>query len=333
MKIGVIHDYADMFRRSAAYPRLKGHEVKVHTGTDKDPEKLAELLAGCEAAVFTQQRVAFPRAAIERVPALRFISQTGRNAYHIDLEACTERGIVVSAGGVSGPVGDNAGNFASTVELTFAMMMMSMRHLPQEVERFRQGHWQSTVGSRLFGKTLGVYAYGHIGKPVARVGRAFGMKVICWGREGSTARARTDGFDVAPSREAFYESSDVVTLHLPSSKETYGIVTAQDLARMKPTALIVNTSRAPLIDRDTLVGALKKGRPGFAAVDVYEEEPVTGAQHPLLALPNALCVPHLGYNDQEGFERFYEAAVDQLLAYVAGKPVNVINPEALGKAR
>src|SRR4051812_39536464 len=217
MKIGILHDYADMFRKSAASSRLEGHEITVHTGTEKDPVKLASLLDGCEAAVFTQQRVAFPRAAVERSRSLRFISQTGRNAYHIDLDACTERVIVVSAGGVSAPVGEQAGNFASTVELTFAMMMMSMRHLPFEVERFRQGHWQSTVGSRLFGKTLGVYAYGHIGKPVARVGRAFGMKVLCWGRETSTANARADGFDVAPGREAFYESSDVVTLHLPSN--------------------------------------------------------------------------------------------------------------------
>jgi D-3-phosphoglycerate dehydrogenase len=333
MKIGVIHDYAGMFRKSAAFPKLKGHDVVVHTGTDKDPEKLAQMLDGCEAAVFTQQRVAFPRAAIERLPRLRFISQTGRNAYHIDLAACTERGIVVSAGGVSGPVGDHAGNFASTVELTFAMMMMSMRHLPYEVERFKQGHWQSTVGSRLFGRTLGVYAYGHIGKPVARIGRAFGMKVLCWGREKSSTEARADGFEVASSREQFYESSDVITLHLPANKDTYGIVSAADLARMKPTALIVNTSRAPLINRDVLVEALKKGRPGFAATDVYEDEPVVNAEHPLLALPNALCVPHLGYNDLEGFERFYETAVEQLLAYIGGEPINVINPEALKKAR
>lgn len=332
MKIGVLHDYADVFRRSAAAAKLKGHEVKVHTGTDKEPARLVEILSDCDAAVFTQQRVAFPRAAIERLPKLRFISQTGRNAYHIDLEACTERGILVSAGGVAGPVGDQAGNFASTVELTFGMMIDSMRRMTYEIERFKEGHWQSTVGDRLFGKTLGVYAYGHIGKSVARVGQAFGMKVLCWGRDASTAKARADGYHVAASREAFYETCDVVSLHLPANKETYGIVTAQDLARMKPTALIVNTSRAPLIDRDTLVEALKKGRPGFAATDVYEEEPVVGADHPLLKLPNALCVPHLGYNDREGFERFYESAVEQLLAYASGKPINVINPEALKKA-
>ena len=258
-----------------------------------------------------------------------FISQTGRNAYHIDLAACTERGIVVSAGGVAGPVGEDAGNFASTVELTFGMMIDSMRHMSYEIERFKRGHWQSTVGSRLFGKTLGVYAYGHIGKSVARVGKAFGMKVLCWGREASTAKARADGYEVATSRESFYERCDVISLHLPANKETYGIVSAEDLSRMKPTALLVNTSRAPLIDCDTLVRALQQGRPGFFATDVYEEEPVVGGAHPLLKLPNALCVPHLGYNDREGFERFYESAVDQLLAYAAGDPINVINPDAL----
>jgi D-3-phosphoglycerate dehydrogenase len=331
MKIGVIHDYADVFRKSAASQKLKGHEVMVHTGTDKDPAKLAAILAGCDAAVFTQQRVAFPRAAIERVPKLRFISQTGRNASHIDLAACTERGIVVSAGGVSGPSSSSASTFASTIELTWGMVIASMRHLPYEVERLKQGHWQSTVGTRLFGKTLGVYAYGNIGSGVAKIGKAFGMEVICWGREGSTAKARADGFEIAPGREAFFETSDVVTLHLPSNKGTFGIVGAQDLARMKPTSLFVNTSRAPLVERDALVAALKKGRPGFAAVDVFEDEPVVGADHPLLKLPNALCVPHLGYNDQGGFERFYETAVEQLLAFAAGKPVNVVNPEALGK--
>jgi D-3-phosphoglycerate dehydrogenase len=331
MKIAVIHDYADVFRQSAAVRRLKGHEIKVHTGTEKDPVKLADIIADCDAAVFTQQRVRFPRAAIERVQKLKFISQTGRNTYHIDLDACTERGIVVSAGGVSGPPGQSARNFASTVELTWGLIIASMRHLPYEIERFRQGNWQSTVGERLYGNTLGVYAFGHIGGAVAHIGRAFGMKVVCFGREGSTAKARAQGFDVAESREAFFETCDVVSLHLAANKETYGIVTAQDLARMKPTSLLVNTSRAPIITAGALVEALKRGRPGHAAVDVFEEEPVVGANHPLLKQENALCTPHLGYNDREGFERFYETAVNQLLAYAEGKPINVANPEALAR--
>jgi D-3-phosphoglycerate dehydrogenase / 2-oxoglutarate reductase len=337
MKIGVIHDYADVFRRTRAFARLEGHEVIVHTGTESDPAKLASFLADCDAAVITQQRVRFPRAAIERLPKLKFIAQTGRNAYHIDLPACTEHGVVVSVGGASDPVGESGrtppGAFASTVELTFGMIIASMRHLVYEVERLKQGHWQSTVGDKLYGKTLGIYAYGHIGSSVARVGRAFGMNVLCWGREASTSRARADGFDVAQSPESFYESVDVLSLHLPANKETYGIVTAADLARMKPTALLVNTSRAPIVVKGALEEALRRGRPGFAAVDVFEEEPVVGGEHPLLRLPNALCVPHLGYNDREGFERFYSSAVDQLLAFAAGKPINVLNPEALAKHR
>ena len=331
MKIAVLHDYPNVFRQTAASARLRDHEIRIHTGTQTDPIELARIIGDCDAAVFTQQRVRFPRAAVERVKNLKFISQTGRNTYHIDLEACTERGIAVSVGGISGPKGQSARNFASTVELVWGLIIASMRHLPYEIERFKNGHWQSTVGTRLFGNTLGVYAYGHIGSSVAGIARAFGMNVLCWGRDGSTSKARAQGFDIAPSREAFFESCDVISLHIAAKKETYGIVTAQDLARMKPSSLLVNTSRASIIEPGALVESLKNGRPGHAAVDVFEEEPVVGANHPLLKLERALCTPHLGYNDREGFEQFYETAVDQLLAYAAGKPVNVINPEALAR--
>jgi D-3-phosphoglycerate dehydrogenase len=192
------------------------------------------------------------------------------------------------------------------------------------VERLRAGHWQSTVGIGLAGRTLGIYAFGNIGAAVARVGRAFGMNVLCWGREGSTGRARAEGFAVAAGREAFFESADVLSLHLPASDETRGIVTAADLARMKREALLVNTSRAPIIAEGALAEALRRGRPGYAAVDVYEEEPVLGAAHPLLGMANALCTPHLGYNARDSFEGLYAVAVDHLLAFAAGKPINVV---------
>lgn len=327
MRIAVIHDYGDMFRQARAFAKLKDHEVIVHRGTETDPVKLAELAGSAEALVLTQQRVKLPRAAIERMPNLKFIAQTGRNAYHLDVDACTERGVVVSFGG-TGPGG---GNFASTVELTWGMIIGAWRHLPFEIERLKQGHWQSTVGTSLYGRTLGIYAYGHIGSAVARIGRAFGMKVVCWGRDGSTSKARADGFDVAPNRETFYENCDVISLHLPANTDTYGIVSPADLARMKPTAMIVNTSRAPIIGKGVLAEALKKGRPGYGAVDVYEEEPLLGAVNPLLALPNALCTPHLGYNDFDAFDRFYEGAVTQLLAFASGQPISVLNPAALKK--
>jgi D-3-phosphoglycerate dehydrogenase len=326
MRIAVIHDYADVFRGTRAFPRLKGHDVLIHTDAYTDPARVIKQVTGCDALLLTQQRVTITRQIIERLPALKFISQTGRNVSHLDVTACSEHGILVSAGGH-----DAHSPYTTTGELAWALILASLRQLPYEVERFKQGHWHSTAGTRLHGHTLGVYAFGHIGSGVARVGRAFGMKVVCWGREGSTARAKAEGFEIAPSREAFFETADVISLHLPSNRETRGIVTSEDLARMKPTALLVNTSRAPIIAEGALVSALQKGRPGFAAIDVYEEEPVTGANHPLLKMKNVLCTPHLGYSEKDSYESIYAGGVDQLLAYAAGKPINVLNPEASGK--
>ncbi len=327
MKIAVLHDYADVLRGTHAYPRLKDHEVVIHTDAYTDPARVIEQAAGCDALLLTQQRVPLTRQMIESLPGLRFISQTGRNTYHLDIPACTQHGIVVSAGGSSG----GGSPYSVTGELTWGLILASLRHLPYEVARLKQGHWHTTIGTRLFGRTLGVYAFGHIGAAVACVGKAFGMQVVCWGREGSTARARAEGFEIAASREAFFEHADVISLHLPSNNETRGIVNADDLGRMKPTALLVNTSRAPIIAEGALVAALQQGRPGFAAVDVYEEEPVVDANHPLLQMPNVLCTPHLGYAERGGYEALYTLAVDQLLAFVEGQPINVVNPEAVGK--
>ncbi|MCC6534736.1 MAG: D-2-hydroxyacid dehydrogenase family protein [Burkholderiales bacterium] len=327
MKIAVIHDYADVFRRTRAFARLQAHEVAVHTDAYTDPGRVVKQVAGCDALLLTQQRVPITRDIVAHLPQLKFIAQTGRNVSHVDVPACTEHGIVISAGADSS--GGSA--YSTTGELTWGLILAALRHLPYEVERLKQGHWHCTVGTRLSGHTLGIYAFGHIGGAVARVGKAFGMKVVCWGREGSTARARAEGFEIAPNREAFFESADVLSLHLPANKDTRGIVGAQDLARMKPTALLVNTSRAPLIAQGVLVAALEKGRPGFAAVDVYEQEPVVGASHPLLKLPNALCTPHLGYAEHDSYETLYATAVDQLLAYADGKPINVVNLAAIGK--
>ena len=323
MKIAVIDDYQDAFRKLECFPKLKGHDVVAYHDTEKDPGRLAERLKDADAVLLTQQRSPFPRAVVERLPKLKLISQTGRNAGHIDVAACTEKGIVVSAGGV--------GNPSPTAELTWGLILSALRHIPHEVERLKQGRWQSTVGTGVSGRTLGVYAFGKIGSLVAKVGKAFGMSVVCWGREGSTARAREAGFEVAASREAFFESADVLCIHLPLNKETRGIVTAADLAHMKPTALFVNTSRAPIVAAGALVEALKQGRPGFAAVDVYEDEPVLGASHPLLKMDNVICTPHLGYVEQRTYESYFGTAVDQIVAFAAGKPINVLNPEALKK--
>lgn len=321
MKIAVIDDYQDAFRRLSSFGKLAGHEVIVFNDTEKDVAKLAARLKDVEAVVLTQQRSAFPRALIERLPKLKLISQTGRNAYHIDIDACTERGVIISAAGAGLP--------NPTAELTWGLILAALRHIPQEVQRLKGGEWQKTLGTGLSGKTLGIYAYGRIGSLVARVGKAFGMRVVCLGREGSTAKAKADGYEVAESRESFFANSDIVSLHLPLNKETRGIVKAADLALMKPTALIVNTSRAPLIEAGALVAALKEGRPGRAAIDVFEEEPVLGANHPLLQLDNALCTPHLGYVEEATYEAYYGAAIDNLVAYAAGQPANVLNADVL----
>ena len=323
MKIAVIDDYQDAFRQLACFARLKGHEVVVFSDTEKDPAKLAARLADADAVVLTQQRSPFPRAVIEKLPKLKLIVQTGRNTNHIDVAACTEKGIVIAAAGSGSP--------HATAELAWALILASLRHIPHEVEQLRKGVWQTTVGTGLNGRTLGVYAPGRIGSCVAKVGKAFGMQVTCWGRDASKAKAREAGYVVPASREEFFAGADVISLHIPLNKETRGIVTAADLACMKAGALFVNTSRAPLVAEGALVAALGKGRPGYAAVDVFEDEPVVGGNHPLLKMPNVVCTPHLGYVEQRTYESFYTAAVDGILAFADGKPVNVLNPEVFGK--
>jgi D-3-phosphoglycerate dehydrogenase len=324
MKIVVLDDYADMFRASASYPRLKDHEVVVHRDTVKDLDALVACLADADVIVATQERTLFPRALIEKLPRLKLIAQTGSHRHHFDRAACSEHGVLVCVA----PGGTGA---YSTAELTWALILAAVRYLPYEVEQMKRGYWNTTAGTELRGKTLGVYGLGKIGGWVAEVGHAFGMRVTVWGREASKQRARETGYEVPQSREAFFSSADVLSLHLFANAQTEGIVKAQDLAVMKPTALFVNTSRMRLIEPGALVAALKAGRPGYAAVDVYEEEPVLGAEHPLLHMPNALCTPHLGYAVREKYEDFYRVAADNILAFAAGKPINVFNDEALGR--
>jgi len=325
MKVAILDDYQDAVRKLKCYAKAAGHEVTAYTDHVRDPAALAERLKDAEAVLLIQQRCPFPRAVIEKLPRLKVISQTGRNVNHVDVAACTERGIVVSAGG--------AGNPQAPAELTWALILAAMRSIPQEAAAMKAGRWQSTVGVGMKGRTLGIYACGKIGSIVAAVGRAFGMRVVCFGRQGSTAKAREAGYEVAASRDSFFETCDVISLHIPLNKETRGIVTAADLARMKPTALLVNTSRAGLIGDAVLAEALGKGRPGLAAVDVFDDEPVLGARNPLLALDNALCVPHLGYVEIDTYEMYFDAALDQINAFAAGKPINVANPEVLGQRK
>lgn len=321
MKIAILDDYQDAARRLKCYARLAGHDVVSFTDHCREPAELGERLEGFDAAVLIQQRCPLPRAAIEHLSTVKLLSQTGRNVRHIDVEACTERGITLCAGGTS--------NSNAPAELTWALILASLRHVPQEAVALRAGRWQTTIGTEVKGRTLGVYAYGKIGSIVANVGRAFGMRVLCLGREGSVARAREAGFEIASTRESFFETADIVSLHLPLNNETRAIVTSDDLARMKPTALLVNTSRAGLIGDDVLAAALAKGHPGRAAVDVFDNEPVINAASPLLKLHNCLCLPHLGYVEEDTYERYLGNAFDQVTAYAAGKPINVVNPDVL----
>jgi len=323
MKIAVIDDYQNAFKTLKCYPKLAGHEVVIYTEPETNVEKIAERLKDADAVILTQQRTAFPRALIEKLPKLKLIGQTGRAASHVDLEACTDRGVVVSAGG--------SGNSNATAELTWGLILSALRNLPFEVKRLKEGRWQSTLGIGVNGKTLGIYAYGKIGSIVAGVGKAFGARVVCWGREGSTGRAKAAGFDVAKSREEFFAECDIISLHLPLNKDTRGIVTRDDLGRMKPTGLLVNPSRSGLIAKGALEDALKAGRPGRAAVDVYDQEPVLGADHPLLKMDNVTCTPHLGYVTRESYEEYYATVVDDIVAFAAGKPNHVLNPDAVGK--
>lgn len=322
MRIVIPDDYQDCVRGLDCFGKLAGHEVKIHNDTVKGVDALAARFADAEAIVLTRERTRIDAALLDRLPKLRLISQTGKMAGHVDVEACTARGVVVA---------DGSGAGSATAELAWALALASRRHLVDEVNRLRQGQWQGHLGQQLGGQRLGVWSYGRIGRQVAAYGRVFGMKVWVWGREASTADARKDGFEVAPSREAFFAESDVISLHVRLNAQTTGLVTAADLARMKTSALLVNTSRAELVAEGALAAALAQGRPGFAAVDVYEEEPILGADHPLLRLPNALCTPHIGYVERDNYERYFGMAFDHINQFAEGTLRSAVNPEALGK--
>ena len=325
MNITILDDYHDTVRTLACFSKIAGHNVKIWNDHTKDVDTLAARLADTEALVLIRERTPIRAPLLERLGKLKLISQ--RSVYpHIDVDACTRRGVVVSSSMHPGQPS------YATAELTWGLVIAAMRQIPQQMAALKAGKWQIGVGAGLHGRTLGIFGYGRIGSVVAGYGKAFGMKVLVWAREVSLASARADGYSAARSKEAFFEACDVISLHMRLVDATRGIVTAADLARMKPTALIVNTSRAPLIEPGALVNALRAGRPGMAAVDVYEEEPVVDTRHPLLTLGNVVCTPHIGYVERDGYESQFSDIFDQITAYLAGKPINVVNPEVLGKA-
>ena len=318
MRIVIPDDYQNAVRGLACFQKLEGHTVTVYNDTVKDADALEARFRDADVLVLIRERTAITDALLERLPKLSLISQTGKGTAHIDVQACTRHGVMVCAG---------TGSPYAPAELTWALVLTAMRRIPQEVASLRAGGWQTTLGTGLRGRTLGVWGYGKIGSLVAGYGRAFGMRVLVWGREGSASRAQSDGFEVASSKHVLLEQSDVLCLHLRLNDETRGIVTAADLDCMKPDALIVNTSRAELIEPGALVNTLRVGRPGFAAVDVFEQEPILGANHPLLQLPNAICTPHLGYVEGDSYELYFGQAFDQVNAFAAGQPINIVNPD------
>lgn len=323
MNIHVLDDHQDTIRTLGAFAKVAGHQVTIWRDHTKDVEVLAERLRDAEAICLLRERTPIRAALIERLDRLRIISQVGVYP-HIDVEACTRRGVVVAASQVPGRPS------YATAELTWGLILAAFRRIPQEMALLRAGAWQgSSIGVGVRGKTLGIYGHGKIGGVVAGYGKAFGMTVLVWGRETTLDKARAAGHTIASSKAALFEESDVLSLHLRLVDATRGIVTPADLARMKPTALLVNTSRAGLVAPGALEGALRAGRPGMAAVDVYEEEPVLGAKHPLLAMDNVVGTPHLGYVERDGLEEMFRAIFEQVVAYRAGAPINVVNPDAL----
>lgn len=331
MNIIILDDYQDAVRKLQCATKLDGLAAKVFTNTVKGTGQLAVRLRDAEALVLIRERTHFPRSLLEKLPKLRLICQTGPVGPHIDLEACTQRGIAVAEG---------LGSPYAPAELTWALVMAAMRRLPQYIGNLKHGAWQQAglksasmpvnfgLGMLLKGKTLGIWGYGRVGQLVAGYGKAFGMHVTVWGSEESRAQAKAEGCIPAPTREAFFEACDVLSLHLRLSDSTRGLITLDDLSRMKPTALLVNTSRAELLQDSALVAALNRGRPGMAAVDVFESEPILQG-HPLLRLENAVCTPHIGFVEQDNYERLFSAAFDNLLNFIAGTPTNIVNPEAL----
>ena len=331
MNIVILDDYQDAVRKLECASKLEAYPAKVYTNTVKGLGQLSVRLRDADVIVLIRERTQLTRALIEKLPRLKLIVQTGRIGSHIDVAACTERGIAVAQG---------TGSPVAPAELTWALIMAAMRRLPQYISNLKHGVWQQSglktgsmppnfgLGTVLKGKTLGIWGYGKIGQLVAGYGRAFGMRIVIWGGANSRDNAVRDGFEAAPSREEFFSECDVISLHLRLLEATTGIVTLDDLSRMKATALIVNTSRAELIEPNALLSALNRGRPGMAAIDVFETEPILQGQS-LLRLENCICTPHIGYVEQENYENYFGTAFDNVVNFIRGTPTNIVNPGAL----
>lgn len=318
MHIVISDDHQDCIRQLACFEKLKDHTVRIHNNSVSDIDALVERFQDAEAIVLIRERTVITKELLDRLPKLKVISQTGKMASHVDLEACKAKGIIVM---------DGRGSGAATAELNMLLILAALRRLVEEVTRLKGGQWQGYLGDQLSGKVLGIYGFGRIGKQVCHLGKAFGAQPLVWGRDSSLQKAQQEGFAVAKTKEQFFSESDIVCLQLRLNDQTRHIVSAQDLALMKPSSLLVNASRAELIEPGALEAALKKGRPAYAAVDTYESEPVLGASDPLLHLPNCLCTPHIGFVERDNYEAYFGIAFDNINSYVAGSPQNCVNLE------
>lgn len=331
MNIVILDDYQDAVRKLSCAAKLDNYPAKVFTNTVKGIGQLSVRLKDADVIVLVRERTHITRQIIDKLPKLKLIAQTGKIGSHVDVDACTERGIVVTEG-VGSPV--------APAELTWALIMAAQRRLPQYISHLKHGAWQQSglkaasmppnfgLGTVLRGKTLGLWGYGKIGQIVAGYGRAFGMQVMVWGRDSTLAKAQADGFATAASQEQLFAESDVLSLHLRLNEDTRNCVNLNTLSMMKPTAMLVNTSRAELIEQDALIAALNRGRPGLAAIDVFESEPILQG-HALLRLENCICTPHIGYVEQNSYELYFGAAFDNVVNFIQGEPTNVVNPQAL----
>jgi len=326
VKVTVLDDYFDTVRTLDCFAKLQGHDVTIWNDHVQDIDELAARLKDTEALVLIRERTQIRTPLLERLPKLKLISQ--RSVYpHIDIDACTRLGIVVSSGQHA-----DTPSYA-TAELTWGLVLSAARMIPQQVASLKAGHWQLGVGSTIRGKVFGVYGYGRIGAVVAGYAKAFGMKVLVWAREPAMAKARADGYETAASKAAFFEHCDVISLHMRLVDATRGIVRAEDLARMKPQAILVNTSRAGLIEPVALVNALRAGRPGYAAVDVFEKEPLRDPADPLLNMDNVVATPHIGYVSRDEYEIQFSDIFEQIVSFAAGMPTNVVNPGVMSQRR
>ena len=320
MKIAILDDYQNAVKELDCFQMLKDHEVMILSETEKDPGRLAAKLKDTEILVLIRERTQVDDALLSKLSKLKLISQTGKISNHLALKACTNHNVAV-AEGIGSPI--------APAELTWALILNTVRQIPAAIADFKAGKWQTNIGSTIYGKTIGIWGYGKIGKIIAGYAKIFGAKVLVWGSENSRINAVNDGFESAKSKEEFLKSADVVSLHLRLNDKTAGIVKESDLMLMKSTAALINTARAELIEEGALLKCLKAGRPGFAGVDVYEEEPIYDHNYELLQMKNVVCTPHLGYVEKSGYELYFAKAFENVINYINGNPTNIANPEVL----